>query len=266
MTPQKPFNVKSVIALARLALLTCVACGLSGLDLNATTDEFQPVRRRLTYSTDMSPVDIEVVGSTSLVPQFHQLIPDLVLRFRLARAYVDLYAERDPGFEILSIGVDFDTMSPIALFEAAIAGPQFSKDVPGIPKLQPTELRRRGIHLYIESAARAESLQKFGDLLANCRGQRVENELSTYERVKDCPQLGYRRFGRIAQLENGLLIKIECDDKDSTTFAKCETRVPFKGFIVGLHFNRELLPHWREVIRFSEDFLKSKQYQQDEAH
>jgi hypothetical protein len=98
MTPQKSFITRNVIALAWLGFL---ACGIFGASFRAAAGEFQPVRQRLTYSTDTSPVDIEVVGSTSLVPAFHKLIPELVLRLRLARAYVELYAEREPGFETL---------------------------------------------------------------------------------------------------------------------------------------------------------------------
>jgi hypothetical protein len=95
-------------------------------------EAFKPVRERLVFSTDMNPIDIEVVGSTSQVPQFHQLIPELVARFRLARAYVELYAEREPGFELLSIGVDLETASPMSLFDTVILGPRFGKDIAGI--------------------------------------------------------------------------------------------------------------------------------------
>ena len=258
---QRTLRTTHVAALVCLVLFVSVVWWLFGVARRgAITDEFRPMAQRLTFSTEMSPVDIEVAGSTSLVPTDHKLIPDLVLRLRLARAYVDLYAERQPGFEILNIGLDYETKEPIALFEAVLSGPPFNQGVTGIPRIQPAELRRRGIHLSFQSDARAESLRRFGELLKYCRGQSAEYDLSAYEQVKDCPGLSYRRFGRIAQLEDGLLIKLECDDKEDTNLARCATRFPFKGFIVGLNFSRELLPRWREVVNVSEDFLKSKEY------
>jgi hypothetical protein len=66
-----------------------------------------------------------------------------VVRFRLARAHVGLYAEREPGYETFNIGVNLETGLPMALFEAVILGPRFGKDIPGIPQLAPEELCRR---------------------------------------------------------------------------------------------------------------------------
>ena len=264
MTPQKSFIIRSVIALACLGFF---ACGISGVNFRAAADEFQPVRKRLTYSTETGPIDIEVVGSTSLVPQFHKLIPELVLRLRLARAYVDLWAEREPGFEILSLVLDFETALPMAYFDAVTAEPRFRKEIPGIPKLLPDEGRHRNIVLHIESDARVEGFRKYSEGLSSCHGDTVENGMWAYERKKDCFGLGYRRFGKVAELDDGSFIEMECDDEARpSSFARCQTRFPFKGFIVGLNFHRDLLPRWREVIRFSEDFLKSKQYPQQEAH
>jgi hypothetical protein len=244
-----------------LGALISVLFATSGM-----ADAFKPIRERLIFSTDMTPIDIEVVGSTSLVPQFHKLVPDLVVRFRLERAYVGLYAEREPGFEIFNIGVDLETASPMSLFETVILGPRFGRDIPGIPKLLPEELRRRNIRLSIHSDSRAEYLRKFGEILVGCRGQAVENDLWLYERKTDCPGLGAQRFGRIGQLEDALLTEIECDEALPSSFARCETAFPFDGFTVRLNFDRGLLPRWREVISFSAGFLKSKQYQLNESH
>jgi hypothetical protein len=113
-------------------LIVSVLFATSGM-----ADAFKPIRERLTVSTDMTPIDIEVVGSTSLLPRVHELIPELIVRFRLESAYVSLWAEREPGFEILSIGVDLETASPMSLFETVILGPRFGRDIPGIPKLLP---------------------------------------------------------------------------------------------------------------------------------
>jgi hypothetical protein len=232
---------------------------------SGVADAFKPIRERLTVSTDMTPIDIEVVGSTSLVPRSHELIPGLVVRFRLERAYVDLFAEREPGFEILNIGVDLETASPMSLFEAAILGPRFGRDIPGIPKLLPEELRRRNIVLSIHSNYRVEYLRKFSEILVRCRGQPVEDGLWVYERKTDCPGLGSQRFGRVGQLEDALLTNIECDEVLPPSWARCETTFPFEGFAVGLNFDRDLLPRWPEVVGFSAGFLKSKQYQPIES-
>lgn len=238
-----------------VGLISNIRCG------TAMADAFKPIRERLIVSTDMTPIDIEVVGSTSLVPRSHELIPGLVAQFRLARAYVGLYAEQEPGFEIFNIGVDLETASPMSLFETAILGPRFGKDIPGIPKLLPEDLRRRNVRLSIHSDFRVESHQKFTEKLALCRGQAVENGLWVYERKTDCPGLGSQRFGRVGQLEDASLTKIECDEALPSSFARCETRFPFEGFSVGLNFDRDLLPRWQEIISFSTGFLKSKQYQ-----
>jgi hypothetical protein len=238
-------------------VLFAISCGAA--------TAFNPIRERLVVSTDMTPIDIEVVGSTSLVPRLHKLIPELVVRFRLERAYVGLYAEREPGFEIFNIGVDLETRSPMSLFETAILGARFGKDIPGIPRLLPEELRRRNIRLSIHSDDRAEYLRRFSETIAPCRSQAVENGLWLYERKTDCPGLGAQRFGRIGQLEDTLLTKIECDEALPSSFARCQTEFPFEGFAVRLNFDRDLLPRWREVISFSAKFLESKQYRPIES-
>jgi hypothetical protein len=86
-----------------------------------------------------------------------------------------------------------------------------------------------------------------------------------YERKTDCPGLGAQRFGRIGQLEDTLLTKIECDEALPSSFARCQTEFPFEGFAVRLNFDRDLLPRWREVISFSANFLESKQYRPIES-
>jgi hypothetical protein len=243
-----------------ISFLVCLVCTFSSGGA-AMADTFKPIRERLTVSTDMTPIDIEIVGSTSLVPQFHKLIPELVVRFRLARAYVGLYAESEPGFEIFNIGVDLETASPTSLFNTVILGPRFGRDIPGIPKFLPEELRRRSIRLSIHSDDRVEYLRKFSEKLARCRSEAIENGLWVYERKTDCPGLGSRRFGRVGQLEDALLTEIECEEALPSSWARCETAFPFEGFTVRLNFDRDLLPRWREIISFSAGFLKSKQYQ-----
>lgn len=247
---------RAVMALPMASALFATSC---------RADEFRPTRERLTVSSDMTPVDIEVAGSPSLVPQFHQLIPGLVVRFRLERAYVNLWAQREAGFEILNIGVELETASPISLFETVLLGPRFGRDIPGIPKLPPEELRRRNIRLSIHSNCRSEPMWKSSEVLARCRGKPVENAMWVYERKTDCPGLGSQRSGKIGQLQDGLLIKIECDEALPRSWARCKTNFPFAGFMVDLNFDRDLLPRWQEVVSFSIKVLKSKQYQAVES-
>lgn len=251
-----------------LTFFACLVCALLGIGCGvAAADTFKPVRERLVFSADMTPIDIEVVGSTSQLPQFHKLIPELAIRFRLARAYVySLYAEREPGFELLSLGIDLETALPMALFSAVQGGPRFGKDIPGIPKLPPEESRRRNIVLSIHSDSRAEYLRKFGEKLARCHGDvLVENDMWVYERRADCPGLGFRTFGRVVQLDATLLTEIECQEWLPPSWARCETAFPFEGFTVRLNFDRDLLARWRDIVSFSAAFLKSKQYQPIEA-
>jgi hypothetical protein len=170
------------------------------------------------------------------------------------------------GLRLLSLVLDFETALPMAYFNAVTAGPRFRKEIPGIPTLLPDELRHRNIVLQIKSDARVEGFRKHSEGLSSCHGDTVENGMWAYERKTDCFGLGYRRFGKVAQLDDGSFIELECDEWLPSSFARCQTRFPFKGFIVDVNFHRDLLPRWLEVIRFSEDFLKSKQYPQQEAH
>jgi hypothetical protein len=100
----------------------------------AKSQPFQPIRKLITWNTDRGLVDIEVVGSTSMLPDRHTLEPDRVLRFRLERAYVDtLLAERGPGFEIVTFVFDMETGLPASLILAVSQGGRFHEDISGVP-------------------------------------------------------------------------------------------------------------------------------------
>jgi hypothetical protein len=59
----------------------------------------QPIRELSSWYTDRSLIDI--IGSTSLVPDSHGLEPDGVLCFGMERAYVEtLLTQSSPGYEL----------------------------------------------------------------------------------------------------------------------------------------------------------------------
>jgi hypothetical protein len=253
-------GIKPIVILFCAAVCLLANCVCEG----ATAEPFKPVKERITVSTNMTPVDVEVIGSTSLLRQFHRLIPELAVRFRLERAYIDqLFVERDPGFEILSIGVDLETASPMSLFQAVMAGPRFGRGISGIPKLEAAEARRRNVVLGIQSDHRAEYVRKLSDRLVACRGESLGNGLWAYAPPKssDCPRNAPQRFGRVAELDDSVITKIDCDESLPVSWARCYADFPYQGFTVHLGFDRELLPRWREVVGFAGGFLKSKQYQ-----
>lgn len=257
MSARPTARLARTICYSFLTLLICTSriCGVA-----AIANEFRPVRERLAFSADRTPIDIEVVGSTSQLPKFHKLLPELVVRFRLERAYVQLFADHEPGFELLSIAVDFETGLPMALAGVENIGPRSGMNIPDTTKPSPEALRRRNVVLSVHSDRRVESFRKFDEKLVFCHGDVVENGMWAYEPRKGCSSLGAQKFGKIAQMDDGSLSEVECDDALPSSWARCEMRFSFEGFSVGLNFDRDLLPRWREVVSFSAEFLKAKRY------
>ena len=233
----------------------------------AAEQPFNPTKERITTSTDRTPVDIEIIGSTSLLPDSHRLLPDLVMRLRLERAYVSLFlSEEQPGYEILSMGLDLETGLPASLYDAVALGPRFSEHIPGIPVLSPAELRRRNLLLRVQSDHHATRFEKFREFALMCRGEALGNELWAYERKQErCPRLLINKFRRIGQLRDDVWLEVNCDNDGGPTWARCSTNFPFDGFAIWLNFDRDLLPRWREVIGLADKFLKSKQYEGSSA-
>jgi len=104
------------------AVVASVVAGALAFAMTAQTSDlfaepFKPVRELTTWYTDRTPIDIEIIGSTSMLPQFHHLEPERTLRFRLERAYVGiLLAKDEPGFEIVHFSFDMETGLPESLF------------------------------------------------------------------------------------------------------------------------------------------------------
>src|SRR5262249_11305222 len=117
-------------AMVRAGILSAIIGSLLAVTSAAPAAEqpFNPTKERITTSTEMTPVDIEIIGSTSLLPDFHRLLPDLVMRLRLERAYVSLFlSEEQPGYEILDMAFDLETGLPSSLYSAVARGPRFSE-------------------------------------------------------------------------------------------------------------------------------------------
>ncbi len=110
----------------------------------ASAQPFNPIRELTTWYTDRGLIDIEVVGSTSLVPQTHQLEPERLLRFRLERAYVEFFrAQTELGFELVTFGFDLETGLPVSLLSAVVMSGRFHEDIPGVPRVPQRERVRR---------------------------------------------------------------------------------------------------------------------------
>jgi hypothetical protein len=226
----------------------------------AETRPFNPIRKLTTWYTDRSLVDIEVVGSTSSLPELHRLEPNRRLRFRLERAYVHtLSAERGPGFESLSLGIDLETQLPDSLILAANQGERYREEIPGVPKLSTQEWTRRRVVIRFRSERSAADVKRVSDVLDACKGAPRDDQLLAYVEGDRCRPPRRRDGSRhIAQFDNNLL-SIECQNETFPGLG-CTLRFPFEGFAAELAFHRSHLAKWREVVERSSAFLKSKQY------
>jgi hypothetical protein len=227
---------------------------------------FHPVSVNLLgFSTDRDTVDIEIVGSTSLVPHQHQLEPDRVLRLRLERAYITSFlTQAAPGFSILDISIDQPTTLPQALIAAVSRQGRFHRDIEGIPALEPDEAIRRHVVLAIRSDLPNGSFSNYAKGAAECVQQTGSNDL---QELKLLPSFGAKacarpiqRDGRkwLARREGANPAVIECHGGGGRVTG-CSTSFDYQKFAVGLRFHESLLPKWREVIAFAEAFLSSKQ-------
>lgn len=230
----------------------------------AMDEPFNPLRKLDTWYTDRSLIDIEVIGSTSLVPAFHRLEPERVLRFRLERAYVHtLFTEREPGFEIVNLGFDTETGLAESLFFAATLPGRFHEDIPAVPAVSDFNRFQRTLLISIKSNLSAASLQHASNVIASCRGALLANELLAYEwegRGKNCDRPSYPKGSKyVAVYDDDLLLKIECHEEDFWGLG-CTVRIPFEGFGPQVTFHRSNLPKWRQVVDRASAFLKSKLY------
>jgi hypothetical protein len=156
----------------RLGILAFLgmAFGRTEHAVSASAEEFRPVSTNLlgaSYKRD--PLDIEIIGSTSLVSSAHKLQSDRVLRFRLERAFVTSFLTRGaPGFSILAIDINRPTGLPDALISAVSMKGRFHQDIPGVPILSPAEAGRQHIGMTIRSDDSDTSFSNYHNGATKC--------------------------------------------------------------------------------------------------
>jgi hypothetical protein len=230
----------------------------------ATAQErpFNPIRKLSTAPTDRTVVDLEIVGSSGLLPERHRLEPERVLRFRLERAYVDsLLTRTEPGFEIVSFRFDIKTGLPMSLFDAvALHGP-FHEDIPGVPELSHLESIERTFAILLTSEMSASVLRGGSEGIAKCRGAEKSEGLFAFNwnGGQNCFFESYTRGSQYVARYNGIFLQIMCEDKIFPSL-DCELTFPFESFGVRVTFNHIHLAKWHEVIDRTAEFLRSKQY------
>jgi len=224
---------------------------------------FNPIRELTTWYTDRSVIDIEIIGSTSLVRQTHKLEPERTLRFRLERAYIQFFrAQKEPGFELATFGFDMETGLADSLLSAVALSGRFHEDLPGVPHVPQLERMRRSLLISLESDSSMRSLRNLSDSLRQCRGALVGNALWAYERRgrPNCYPPAFPTGSQyVAPFDDELLLQIQCQEQSYSGIG-CGLRFPFKGFGVEVRFHRDHLPKWREMIDRAKSFLESKQY------
>lgn len=220
---------------------------------------FQPVERNLGWSSDRRLVDIQITGSTSLLPDRHVVQPERQLRLRLERAYIwSFLRKKDPGFELLSVSVDRPTQLPAALLEAvAMKGGKQQEDR-NVPVVSLDERIRRAVSIKIISDLSYRSLS-LPDGVLSCIEQHTEDGLS---RINPAQSPGCRRplfegetFWLTDEVE-GFRLSIVCRERER--HRQCSVMMPFRGFAISVAFEREDLSKWREIVDFVRSFLESK--------
>jgi hypothetical protein len=237
----------------------------SSISLRAQTHPFQPIRALSAWYTDRAPIDIEIVGSDSMLPEFHHLESERDLRFRIERAYVEaIIAKSEPGFEIVHFSFDMETGLPSSLFFAVANKGKFHEDIPGIAVIPNAEMIRRTLRVSFSSDASAAALQHSSEFYRThkCQGAVVGNGLSTFEWKDrpDCQRTAYPNGAiYLADYDGGLALRLECQE-ESFPGIGCMLSFPFEGFAAEIAFNRDHLRDWRGLIDRAKEFLRANQY------
>jgi len=258
-------TLRSAGGRAIVPLVASVFGLLTSIALEAETQSFRPVRELTTWYTDRSLIDIEIVGSSSKLPEFHHLEAERALRFRLERAYVNfLLTKSEPGFERIILSFDMQTGLPESLFFAVANKRRFHEDFAGVPILPFAEQVRRTLNISLSSDESAAVLQHASDVYREkCMGPPVGDGLWVFEwkdRLESCERTAYPNaevYG--ADYDGGLALRILCQEK-SFPGTGCTLHFPFKGFAVRLSFHRDHLRDWRMMIDKASEFLLSKEY------
>jgi hypothetical protein len=236
---------RRMTCIVRLVLATATAglCAAGALG-QAPAQAFHPIRELTTWYTDRALVDIEIVGSTSRVPEFHRLEPDRVLRFRLERAHINkLIADEGPAYEIVGFAFDIETGQPEALLDAVANRGRFHEDIAGIPVVAPGQRVKRTLQMTISSDSSAAALVTASDFNRQCAGATLGDQLRAYQSTNRrlCVRPSYPRASLyVADYDEGLALRVQCQE---ATFPGrgCHVSFPFEGFAVDLSFHRDHL-------------------------
>jgi hypothetical protein len=252
---------KSLWVIAAALAVALVATARPG----AEDRSFKPLRGKFytVWNTERDLVDIEIVGSTSLIPGRHRLEPERVLRFRLEKAYVGaLLAEQEPGYEIVRFEFDVDTGLPRSFLQAVSRKGPSHRDIPGVPILSEIKQLQGVLSIGIHSDWSTEPLERMSRTMVKCRGRQLESGLFENDPaggdaclVADYPT----RTRYLAPYDGDLSLIVTCEDMAWPSI-DCGLRFPYCGFAVELRFNHARLPKWRESVNRAIDFLKSKEY------
>lgn len=139
---------------------------------------FDPLRRNLNWSSDRTIIDLQVVGSTSLLVDSHVLQPERQMKLRLERAYVSSFLrQQDGGFELLNLAVDMPTGLPDAvLLAVATKGPSH-RLIAGVPVLRHDERMHRSVLIGIRSDRSLSFIEGMAREAAACAEPGVQNGL-----------------------------------------------------------------------------------------
>jgi hypothetical protein len=259
-----PPNATSRIKLSHVRVAGAFALLLSTHSFGLAAEPFKPSHKLTTWYTDRTPIDIEIVGSSSMLPEFHHLEPVRTLRFRLERAYVDfLVTKGEPGFDIVHFSFDMETGLPEALYFAVGNKRRFHEDFAGVPILPIAERARRTLNISLSSDESAAVLQRNSEVYRKkCQGTPAGNGLWVYEwkdRLESCVRVVYPNgVAYLADFDGSLLLIVCQEERFPGT--GCTLHFPFKGFAVELSFHRDHLRDWRAMIGKANQFLLSKEY------
>src|SRR5580704_12998938 len=251
--------------IARLAVAGVLALAATAQASESFAEPFKPVRELTTWYTDRTPIDIEIVGSSSTLPESHHLEPERTLRFRLERAYViAIIAKSEPGFDIVHFSFDMETGLPESLFFAVANKGRFHEDFAAVPILPFAEQVHRTLNISISSDGSAAVLEHASDIIRKkCLGASIGDGLSIYEwknRLEYCQKPTYpNEADYVADYDGGLALRIVCQE-ERFPGTGCKLHFPFKGFAIELSFRRDHLRDWRMMIDRASEFLLSKEY------
>jgi hypothetical protein len=205
--------------MARWLLLLVQLFVLFLVDIGAPafSQSFAPARDLKLWYTDRTLIDIEVVGSTSMLSDSHRLLPEHVLRLRLERAFVrTLTANAQPGYEIVSLAFDMPTGVADSLIVAASQS-SASRDGQGdVPALTQSERAKRSLRITLQSNRLASALEAASANVGNCAGVAVEGALRRYEHKdrSNCTSPSRPTSTRyVADYDGKLSIVVECRDE-----------------------------------------------------